>query len=226
MHAYELQYSRKARQLRLKITSSGEVVVTAPHLCPRLFIDRFVREHDAWIEEKLALIKEHKNNLTFTPTQSGESILVFGQTLKLLVDDQREHHIGVRKKGETLVVTPVSSTEKSITTALEGFLKSTAEKYIIPRTHHLGKFMKIEFGNITLRQQKSRWGSCSSTGNLNFNWRLVHAPSAVIDYVIIHELAHRKQMNHGAKFWEIVAKYDPEYLKHRGYLKRQGMGLS
>ena len=85
--------------------------------------------------------------------------------------------------------------------------------------------MDINFNSITLREQKTRWGSCSSKGNLNFNWRLVHYRPEIIDYVIIHELAHRTHMNHSAKFWQLVEKYDPEYRKHRGFLKRHGMAV-
>jgi predicted metal-dependent hydrolase len=86
--------------------------------------------------------------------------------------------------------------------------------------------MDISFGSISLREQKSRWGSCSSLGNLNFNWRLAHHPPAVIDYVIIHELAHRLHMDHSSAFWSVVKKYDPEHLKHQGWLKRRGLQLS
>jgi len=109
---------------------------------------------------------------------------------------------------------------------LDRFLKGTAEKYIIPRTHQLAKIMKTDFNRITLRQQKSRWGSCSNKGNLNFNWRLVHYPVKIIDYVIIHELAHITHPNHSKNFWNCVAKFDNEYRKHRGYLKRNGVILS
>jgi predicted metal-dependent hydrolase len=111
-------------------------------------------------------------------------------------------------------------------TVLNRFLKSTASHYIIPRTHQLAEKVGVSIGLISLKQQKTRWGSCSSRGNLNFNWRLVHYQPAIIDYVIVHELAHRLEMNHSAAFWKIVAKYDPEYAKHRGWLKRQGMSLS
>ena len=81
--------------------------------------------------------------------------------------------------------------------------------------------MDIAYQRISLRQQSSRWGSCSSRGNLNFNWRLVHYPPAIIDYVIIHELAHRLEMNHSKKFWAIVKKFDSEYLIHKGQLRKK-----
>ncbi len=85
--------------------------------------------------------------------------------------------------------------------------------------------MNTSINKITLRQQKTRWGSCSSAGNLNFNWRLVHYPPEVIDYVIIHELAHRTHMDHSSSFWQLVARYDPDHLKHRNWLKKHGVSV-
>ena len=86
--------------------------------------------------------------------------------------------------------------------------------------------MQTSYNKITLRRQKTRWGSCSSKKNLNFNWQLVYFEPKIIDYVIIHELAHLTHMNHSKNFWQLVEKYDPEYKKHVGWLKRNGLNLS
>jgi len=86
--------------------------------------------------------------------------------------------------------------------------------------------MNTTYQNVTLKEQKTRWGSCSSKGNLNFNWRLVHFEPPIIDYVIVHELAHRTHMNHSADFWSLVATFDPEYRIKKGWLKRNGLSLS
>lgn len=82
--------------------------------------------------------------------------------------------------------------------------------------------MHIEYGRITIRDQKTRWGSCSSKGNLNFNWRLLMMPEPVMDYVVVHELAHRKEMNHSPRFWEIVGTYIPDYQSKREWLRKNG----
>lgn len=84
------------------------------------------------------------------------------------------------------------------------------------------KLMQVSYGRITIRDQKTRWGSCSSSGNLNFNWRLILAPEEVLDYVVIHELAHRKEMNHSARFWAHVAAMMPDYRKQCQWLKQNG----
>ena len=85
--------------------------------------------------------------------------------------------------------------------------------------------MGVTFGKVTVRCQQTRWGSCSSEGNLNFNCLLMLAPREVLDYVVVHELAHRKQMNHSALFWQEVARECPDYREHLRWLKENGGAL-
>lgn len=85
--------------------------------------------------------------------------------------------------------------------------------------------MQVSYGRITIRDQKTRWGSCSQTGNLNFNWRLILAPERVLDYVVVHELAHRREMNHSPAFWKLVEQVMPDYRVQRQWLKEYGEGL-
>jgi len=82
--------------------------------------------------------------------------------------------------------------------------------------------MQVGYQKITIREQKTRWGSCSSKGNLNFNWRLVLAPEGVLNYVVVHELAHRREMNHSPRFWQIVADIMPDYRQYREWLRLFG----
>lgn len=93
------------------------------------------------------------------------------------------------------------------------------------RTLLYAERMQVSYKRITIRDQKTRWGSCSAAGNLNFNWRLVMAPGEVLDYVVIHELAHRIEMNHSAAFWRIVEEEMPDYRKYRNWLKQNGRFL-
>ena len=85
--------------------------------------------------------------------------------------------------------------------------------------------MQVTYGRITIRDQKSRWGSCSGKGNLNFNWRLILAPEEVLDYVVVHELAHRLEMNHSVRFWGHVERVLPDYKDRRLWLRKNGDGL-
>lgn len=221
MIEYQVQRNSRSRNLRIRITAKAEVIVSAPPRINDTAILRFVTQHSDWINRNLAKIKVRTSHIR------PDELMVFGHTYKKVIhslDDRTTRH-PVFIQGEELHIQPVSSAASSAQRTFETFLKTTAQKYIIPRTKQLAELMGITYAAITLRDQKTRWGSCSSQGGLNFNWRLVQYPTAVIDYVIIHELAHRKEMNHSHRFWAIVAKYDPEYQAHRKWLQRYGSTL-
>lgn len=93
------------------------------------------------------------------------------------------------------------------------------------KTEYYAQIMRISYGRISIREQKTRWGSCSSKGNLNYNWRLILAPEEVLDYVIVHELAHRREMNHSKAFYDIVESVLPDYRKSRKWLRENGQKL-
>lgn len=101
-----------------------------------------------------------------------------------------------------------------------------AVEHIPERVAHYASIMGVSYGRITIREQKTRWGSCSDKGNLNFNWKLVLMPEEVLDYVVVHELAHRKEMNHSKEFWKIVEKVFPDYKERRKTLTEMGKQLS
>jgi len=97
---------------------------------------------------------------------------------------------------------------------------------VIPgRVKYFSEMMGVSYGRITIRNQKTRWGSCSSKGNLNFNCLIMLAPSEVIDYLVVHELCHRKQMNHSKAFWSEVEKILPDYRQSVSWLKKEGSSL-
>ena len=102
-------------------------------------------------------------------------------------------------------------------------LLTTRAKRIIPqRVRYYANLMGVEYGRITIRMQKSRWGSCSGKGNLNFNCLLMRTPDEIIDYVVVHELCHLKEMNHSPRFWAEVEKVIPDYKERRKWLKDHG----
>lgn len=101
-------------------------------------------------------------------------------------------------------------------------LVEEALKVIPERVEYFAKVIGVTYGKITIRNQKTRWGSCSSKGNLNFNCLLMLAPPEVLDYVVVHELCHRKQMNHSKAFWLEVEKVLPDYKEVRKWLKEEG----
>jgi predicted metal-dependent hydrolase len=209
----------RSKSIKIRIDAHGNVIVSYPKWTSKFVVKKFVDAQKGWIDTHLEKIKGK-----LSLSSDNNSINIFGKKYQKLLLDSIDLPYGVSIMEGILKVNLLGSKIKH-KNLLDRFLKNTAEKYIVPRTHLLADKMELKFKNITLRQQKTRWGSCSSQKNLNFNWRLVHYLPNIIDYVIIHELAHLVHMNHSRDFWELVKKYDPEYLQHRGFLKRCGMVL-
>ncbi len=201
--------------------------MTTPRFTPQLIIDGFVKKNEGWITKQLERVAE------LPRFNTAVAVTIFNTEYRKVARYDARVPFGISIQGKEIVYTPLSparsgqeSWGSEAEEALARFLKKTARSYIFPRTETLGALMKTTFGRISLKEQKTRWGSCSSRGNLNFNWRLVHFKPEIIDYVIVHELAHRTHMDHSHEFWRLVGKFDPEYTKHRGWLKRQGGTLS
>ncbi len=104
-------------------------------------------------------------------------------------------------------------------------LADRAKDVIPQRVAHFAPLVGVTYGRITIRNQRTRWGSCSGKGNLNFNCLLMLAPPEVLDYVVVHELCHRKEMNHSPRFWAEVARVLPDYQQRRRWLKEHGGAL-
>lgn len=126
-----------------------------------------------------------------------------------------EHLQKVRQMNQEALQQPLSPSEVRA-------LAELAAKELPPRINAYAEKMDVSVGKITIRNQTTRWGSCSSVGNLNLNCLLMLAPEAVQDYVIVHELAHRKEMNHSASFWKQVEMVLPDYKEQRKWLKENG----
>lgn len=126
------------------------------------------------------------------------------------VEKQRQKFAGLKKN-----VHAITEGERSAG-------KEEAKRIFPARAEYFARRMGVTYGRITIREQKTRWGSCSRAGNLNFNWKLVLMPPEILDYVVVHELAHRKEMNHSPAFWVVVEKELPDYRRRREELKRLG----
>lgn len=101
--------------------------------------------------------------------------------------------------------------------------KRQIRRLVTQRVAHYAELMGVAYGRISMRNQKTRWGSCSSDGNLNFNCRLLFVPQELVDYVVVHELAHRRHMDHSPAFWQEVERYLPDYRERRAKLRQYGI---
>ena len=128
------------------------------------------------------------------------------------VEEQKE------KEADSMKIQPLSEAEQRL-------YRDKAREIFEQKVSYYAQMMGVSYGRIAIRDQKTRWGSCNGEGNLNFNWRLIFAPAGVLDYVVVHELAHRKEMNHSPRFWKVVEDTMPEYRKYQKWLKENGRGL-
>lgn len=224
MLEYTLKRSKRSRSIKISLNQKGAVSVSAPGYVSIKDIESFINKSSDWITQ------QQKKVVSRESTETETTVMVFGKNYHKKKIYSTTDPIGIFIRATELIcntITPFTtpSWEEREKRQLERFFKNAAENYIIPRTHHWAEKMSTKFNRITLRQQTSRWGSCSSKGNLNFNWRLVHFSPEIIDYVIIHELAHRTHMDHSPRFWNLVAQYDPDHLKHRNTLKKYSVSL-
>ena len=132
------------------------------------------------------------------------------------------HYLEIRDRKNSRPVSDLSAVQRD---ALEKRYKEAARSYIPKRAAYYHAMTGGVYNRIAIRDQKTRWGSCSSKGNLNFNWRLIFAPEDVLDYIVVHELAHRKEMNHSPAFYAVVASVLPDYKKAQRWLREHGESL-
>ena len=137
----------------------------------------------------------------------------------------REKEHWIRTKQEEIAVNRKKFSGKKLTEKERESLRQKAGILLGERTALYAERMQVSYKRITIRDQKTRWGSCSTAGNLNFNWRLVLAPREVLDYVVVHELCHRREMNHSQAFWKEVEKILPDYRERQKWLKDNGWRL-
>lgn len=225
--AYSLRESPRARRLRLLIRPEGGLEVVVPRRTTRAHIEEVLREKAGWIDTTLARLTREAAALPApAPLAHGQMLPFAGRELRLALllaaPGKRSH---TRLTGETLALTVADGRQETIRAALEAWYRAQAHEVFAARIAHCNAAYGFTFGRVSIKEQKSRWGSCSRAGNLNFNWRLLLAPPPVLDYVVYHELAHLKELNHSPRFWRLVARACPDYETHRAWLRHFGRTL-
>ncbi|MDM7202741.1 MAG: SprT family zinc-dependent metalloprotease [Thermodesulfobacteriaceae bacterium] len=207
----------KRKTIALQITDDATLIVRAPFEVSDEVIMRVVSKHLNWIKQKIKEVKGRDPKVVSKEFVSGESFPYLGQYYRLeIVDDQKEPLIFENKfylaKWAKFMAREVF---------IDWYKKMAYEK-ISERVEWYTSLSGLKYNKITITNAQKRWGSCSEKGNLNFSWRLIMAPLPVIDYVVVHELAHLEIKNHSKRFWNRVKILMPDYEKHKEWLKRNG----
>jgi len=206
------------------ITVSAErgVVVRAPFWMPKGIIENFIQEKSLWIEkhlERLSLKKITKHYF------EGEKHLYFGKEYSLsIVTTRTPGRSKISLLEDTIQVElyeglPKEKHPEKIEEALLYWYLEKGIETITEKVNYYSQEIGVEYQKINLKKVSSIWGSCSPTNCLSFNRKLVMAPHEIVDYVVIHEVAHMVHRNHGSGFWNLVRNFDPQYKYHRRWLK-------
>lgn len=213
----------RLRRLSLKIQTSGDMRLSVGVGVPIKVIKSFLFENLEWMKKTTDKFQKIRDKNPPKKFEAGERFSFLGEPLQLLFVEGPKVSLAVDKgrREMTLTVPPETSDRSELAKHyIRDFYAQVGRKYVNGRIDAISEQMKLKPKAISFRSQKTRWGSCSSTGRVTFNWRLAIAPPAVIDYVIIHELAHLKHMDHSERFWALVEKYCPEHKKLKKWLNK------
>jgi hypothetical protein len=202
-----------ARRYLLRLRSDGTARVTIPRGGSAEFARQFVERHAAWLERELQRLQAQPRKLS--AWQIGTEILLRGNAVRIEAGLNGESGT-VRFGGESI---RVSDPVDDLRPAIESRLRQLAARELPPRVLDLAARHGLTVRRITVRNQKSRWGSCSRRGTISLNWRLIQTPAFVSDYICLHELMHLRQMNHSPGFWREVERVCPDYRKAKRWLK-------
>ena len=206
----------RRRTVSLVIDEEAALVVRAPMRMPLHDIERVVREKEDWIRRNRAMMRHRLGNRPMRRYAEGEAFLWLGRELRLALSAVERR---VRREDGVLWMPEVSGEQRAAFMAR--WYREEARRLLSERVRLWSALMGLTADRLTITSANRRWGSCSGRANLSFTARLVMAPLDVVDYVVVHELAHIVHKNHGAAFWELVASQMPDYGLHRRWLAEQ-----
>lgn len=203
----------RARRYLLRLRPDGTARVTIPRGGSAAMAQQFVERHATWLERELKRIQaQPRRPAAWT---IGTEILLRGELVRIEPGPNGEPETA-RIGSETILV-PIAATD--LRPAIEGWLRQLAARELPGRLLELAARHGLTVRRITVRNQKSRWGSCSRRGTISLNWRLIQTPAFVCDYICLHELMHLRQMNHSSAFWGEVEQVCPDYRMAERWLK-------
>lgn len=221
----------KRKTIGISVCLDKGVRILAPYRATEQQLREVVEKKASWILNsirKLEHVKEEVPERTFV---NGDILFLLGMKYILKIERKIDaRSISVQCKDSNMIVTiPYHIFEEeqkeAVKQALIHWYREQARDIVNERIAMYSQKMGVQPAKIVIKQQKTRWGSCSTKKNININWRIIMAPIQVVDYVIVHELAHLKEMNHSTRFWSLVGNVMPDYKEYRDWLKENGIRL-
>ncbi len=212
---YRIRRSDRASRVRVSVDASGDVEVVLPRRSPASAAPAAIDELRPWIERRL----REASAVRAAVAARGATLPYLGTQLALTPEQGRTR---VHRAGERLLV---PADEARAPAAIERWYRRAAAREIAPRLDAAARALGTTYTTLSIRGQRTRWGSCTARGAMSFNWRLLLAPEPVLDYVVWHEACHLRVMDHSPRFWELVRSHCPEFEEHRRWLRLQGSTL-
>jgi predicted metal-dependent hydrolase len=211
---YSVRRSARARRVRVTVHPDATVEVVLPAKAPEREAAKAVEELRPWIERRLRALSRASDELRRTPG----TVPYLGTELWLVPERGRTR---VHRRGDELLVP-----EGDPVPALERWYRAQARKEVKPRLDAACERAGTTYTRLTIRGQRTRWASCSTTGAMSFNWRLLLAPAAVLDYVVEHEVCHLERMDHSPRFWALLESRMADWRVYARWLRRYGSTLT
>jgi predicted metal-dependent hydrolase len=226
---YTIERQPRKRRVSFTVTHSGTLKVSANQTISEKEILILLMPHLDWIQSQSEERKKLKDRFPQKLWKTGEEFPFKGESLTLILSPSETKKSFIRFMSESFeYFYPLSwldedrkSLEQKLHEGLLRFFKQEASHHLNDKVNHWAEVMNLQPKSVSFRNQKSRWGSCSSQGRINLNWKLACFDQDIQDYVIIHELAHLVHQNHSKRFWSLVEKYMPDYKKHSQRLENQ-----
>ncbi|EMA44252.1 M48 family metallopeptidase [Halococcus saccharolyticus] len=216
---YEVRRSNEAGEPRIDVDIRGVVVILPQE--SQSNPETLLAENAAWVVEKKRKYDSYRKEVPNRRFEVGATFLYLGTPHEIVVE--RRSSSAVREGEFRLSEHHVK--QASVKRALETLYRRKARETFEKRASHYAEEMGVEYEQIEIRNQRTKWGSCSTAGTLGLNWRLMMAPSDIVDYIVIHELAHLREPNHTDAFWSLVVEYDPQYREHAQWLEEHSTRL-
>jgi predicted metal-dependent hydrolase len=220
---YTVRVSPRARRVRLVIKADGTLEVVVPRRFAKRAIPGIVESKRDWVERTRVKLEARRRELQADPPRLPDRIMLGALGEEWMVEYRLAAfgvtRTGVRESPGRLVVTGPAGDPVACRDALCRWLTRTARGTLVPWLDELAADHDLPYSKASIRQQRTRWGSCSRRGSISLNARLLFLPPRLVEYVLLHELCHTKQLNHSPRFWALLGSHDPECDAHRKALR-------
>lgn len=224
-----LSKHKRSKSLKVWVDHKGKVKATMPYYMPYWTGQLFIKEKESWIIKQLSHVKENIVAPRKLTLANNSTIPYQGKELIINYIIQTKKRIKIEKASDQLLIY-ISERDKNnnelIRKALFSWYKQEAKTLMEQKVNLYAAMYGLRHNKITIRDQKTIWGSCNNKGNLNFSWRIILLPERVADYLVVHEVCHLREMNHSSRFWSLVEQTIPEYKMYRKYLRDNSLKLN